>query len=136
MENHNRNWMYDRTYDQRRGLKPSFIKGVNEFVDVCTRTHEFLRGEHGEEIPTENQIRIEEDIESSSELGGVTWEENFDQTEFPLSLASTSGDVDMIQLQVVDLQVPNVNNEEDDDIENYDDDDAYIDDDGSSEFSD
>ncbi|RYQ96420.1 hypothetical protein Ahy_B08g092180 [Arachis hypogaea] len=97
MENHNRSWMYDRTYDQRWGLKPSFIKGVNEFVDVCTRTHEFLRGglvrcqcgtfkqlidikidlythgfkpnywvwtEHGEEIPTENQIRIEEDIEN------------------------------------------------------------------------
>nr|XP_029151021.1 uncharacterized protein LOC114923968 [Arachis hypogaea] len=58
------------------------------------------------------------------------------ETEFPPSLASTSGDVDMIQLQVADLQVPNVNNEEDDDIENYDDDDAYIDDDGSSEFSD
>ncbi|XLU27655.1 hypothetical protein S245_063721, partial [Arachis hypogaea] len=45
------------------------------------------------------------------------------ETEFPPSLASTSGDVDMIQLQVADLQVPNVNNEEDDDIENYDDDD-------------
>ncbi|QHN86094.1 uncharacterized protein DS421_16g543010 [Arachis hypogaea] len=58
------------------------------------------------------------------------------EIEFPPSLASTSGDVDMIQIQVADLQVPNVNNEEDDDIENYDDDDAYIDDDGSSEFSD
>ncbi|XP_025670335.1 uncharacterized protein [Arachis hypogaea] len=117
MENQNRSWMYDRTYDQRRGLKPSFIKGVNEFVDACTRIDEFLRGglvrcpcsrcqcgtfkqlidikidlythgfkpnywvwtEHGEEIPTENQIRIEEDIESSSELGDVTWEENFDR---------------------------------------------------------
>ncbi|KAL4315330.1 hypothetical protein AHAS_Ahas15G0174300 [Arachis hypogaea] len=58
------------------------------------------------------------------------------ETEFPPSLASTSGDVDMIQFQIADLQVHNVNNEEDDDIEIYDNDDAYIDDDGSSEFSD
>ncbi|RYR13589.1 hypothetical protein Ahy_B04g070503 [Arachis hypogaea] len=117
MENQNQSWMYDRTYDERRGLKPSFIKGVNEFVDVCTRTHEFLIGDlvrcscarcqcgtfkqlidikidlythgfrpnywvrtdYGEEIPTENQIRIEEDIKSSSELSGVTWEKNFDR---------------------------------------------------------
>ncbi|KAL1321193.1 hypothetical protein AAHE18_14G110700 [Arachis hypogaea] len=44
------------------------------------------------------------------------------ETEFPPSLASTSGDVDMIQLQIADLQVPNINNEEDDDIDMEEDD--------------
>lgn len=28
----NRGWMYDRTYSGRRGLKKSFVEGVEEFV--------------------------------------------------------------------------------------------------------
>ncbi|RYQ92075.1 hypothetical protein Ahy_B09g098202 [Arachis hypogaea] len=81
MENQNRSWMYDRTYDQRRGLKPSFVKGLID-IKIDLYTHGFkpnywIWTEHGEEITTENQIMIDEDIESSYALDGVTWKENF-----------------------------------------------------------
>ena len=39
----NRSWMYDRVHMNRGGLKPSFLEGLNEFINVCERTDDFIR---------------------------------------------------------------------------------------------
>ena len=37
-----RDWMYDRVYKGRRGLKPTFIVGVEEFVEIVCQQESYV----------------------------------------------------------------------------------------------
>jgi len=37
-----RGWMYDRVYKGRRGLKPTFIVGVEEFVEIVCQQESYV----------------------------------------------------------------------------------------------